>query len=38
MLLKEVVIPSGADKPVFLLAPLFAFAPGACCLGGHPVQ
>lgn len=27
LLLKEVVIPSGADKVVFLLAPLFAFAP-----------
>jgi NADH-quinone oxidoreductase subunit H len=27
LMLKEVVIPSGADKPVFLLAPLFAFAP-----------
>ena len=27
LMLKEVVIPSGADKPVFLLAPVFAFAP-----------
>ena len=27
LLLKEVVIPSGADKAVFLLAPIFAFAP-----------
>ncbi len=27
LLLKEVVVPSGADKAVFLLAPLFAFAP-----------
>ncbi len=27
LLLKEVVIPSGADKSVFLLAPVFAFAP-----------
>jgi hypothetical protein len=27
LLLKEVVIPTGADKSVFLLAPMFAFAP-----------
>lgn len=27
VLLKEVVIPANADKAVFLLAPLFAFAP-----------
>jgi NADH-quinone oxidoreductase subunit H len=27
LMLKEVVIPSGADKWVFLLAPVFAFAP-----------
>ena len=27
LMLKEVVIPSGADKSVFLLAPVFAFAP-----------
>ena len=27
LLFKEVVIPSGADKAVFLLAPIFAFAP-----------
>lgn len=27
LMLKEVVIPTGADKVVFLLAPLFAFAP-----------
>ena len=27
LLLKEVVIPSGADRSVFLLAPVFAFAP-----------
>jgi NADH-quinone oxidoreductase subunit H len=27
LMLKEVVVPSGADKPVFLLAPLCAFAP-----------
>ena len=27
LMLKEVVIPSGADKAVFLLAPVFAFAP-----------
>ena len=27
LMLKEVVIPSGADKTVFLLAPVFAFAP-----------
>ena len=27
LLLKEVVIPAGADRRVFLLAPLFAFAP-----------
>ena len=27
LLFKEVVIPSGADKRVFLVAPLFAFAP-----------
>ena len=27
LMLKEVVIPSGADKVVFLLAPVFAFAP-----------
>ena len=27
LLLKEVVIPTGADKGVFLLAPMFAFAP-----------
>lgn len=26
-MLKEVIIPSGADKAVFLLAPVFAFAP-----------
>jgi NADH:ubiquinone oxidoreductase subunit H len=27
LLLKEVVIPTGSDKSVFLLAPMFAFAP-----------
>jgi len=27
LMLKEVTIPSGADKSVFLLAPVFAFAP-----------
>lgn len=27
LLFKEVVIPAGADKAVFLLAPIFAFAP-----------
>ncbi|MEF8727963.1 MAG: NADH-quinone oxidoreductase subunit NuoH [Accumulibacter sp.] len=27
LLLKEVVIPTGCDKSVFLLAPMFAFAP-----------
>lgn len=27
LMLKEVVIPSGADKSVFLLAPVFAFTP-----------
>src|ERR1035437_346734 len=27
LMLKEVVIPSGSDKSVFLLAPVFAFAP-----------
>lgn len=27
LLLKEIVIPSGADSKVFLIAPLFAFAP-----------
>ena len=27
LMLKEVVIPSGADRSVFLLAPVFAFAP-----------
>lgn len=27
LMLKEVVIPSGADKTVFLFAPIFAFAP-----------
>ncbi len=27
LLFKEVVIPTGADKSVFLLAPMFAFAP-----------
>ena len=27
LMLKEVVIPSGSDKAVFLLAPVFAFAP-----------
>jgi NADH-quinone oxidoreductase subunit H len=27
LMLKEVVIPAGADKTVFLLAPVFAFAP-----------
>ncbi len=27
LLLKEVVIPTGSDKVVFLLAPIFAFAP-----------
>lgn len=27
LMLKEVVIPSGADKTVFLLAPVFAFTP-----------
>lgn len=27
LMLKEVTIPSGADKAVFLLAPVFAFAP-----------
>jgi len=27
LLLKEVVIPTGADKSVFLIAPMFAFAP-----------
>lgn len=27
LMLKEVVIPTGADKHVFLLAPVFAFAP-----------
>jgi NADH-quinone oxidoreductase subunit H len=27
LLLKEVVIPAGADKAVFLLAPVFSFAP-----------
>ncbi|MDE2586578.1 MAG: NADH-quinone oxidoreductase subunit H, partial [Betaproteobacteria bacterium] len=27
LLLKEIVIPSGADKPVFLIAPMLAIAP-----------
>ena len=27
LLMKEIVIPSGADKKVFLIAPMFAFAP-----------
>jgi len=27
LLMKEIVIPSGADKGVFLIAPMFAFAP-----------
>jgi len=27
LLMKEIVIPSGADKSVFLIAPMFAFAP-----------
>ena len=27
LLLKEVVIPTGSDKAVFLIAPMFAFAP-----------
>ncbi|KFB68675.1 NADH-quinone oxidoreductase subunit NuoH [Candidatus Accumulibacter vicinus] len=27
LLLKEVVVPTGSDKSVFLLAPMFAFAP-----------
>ena len=27
VMLKEVVIPSGVDRPIFLLAPVFAFAP-----------
>ncbi|MFZ2855467.1 MAG: NADH-quinone oxidoreductase subunit NuoH [Rhodocyclaceae bacterium] len=27
LFMKEIVIPTGADKPVFLIAPMFAFAP-----------
>ena len=39
LMLKEVVIPSGADKTVFLLAPVFAFAPAlvACKTGWRSV-
>ena len=34
---KEIVVPAGADKTVFMLAPLDVLCAGADCLGGDPV-
>ena len=38
LLLKEVVIPTGSDKAVFLIAPMFAFAPALAAWAVIPVN
>ena len=37
-IVKEVVVPAGADKAVFMLRPIDQFRAGDDCLGGHSVQ
>ena len=38
MLMKETIIPAGANRLLFLLAPMLTFVPGAGRLGGDPVE
>ena len=38
LLLKETVIPTGASRGVFIMAPMITFFSGGDCLGGYSCQ
>ena len=38
MLFKEIIVPTGASRALFFIAPMLSLAPGACGVGGDPVH
>ena len=38
LLFKEIIVPTGASRYLFFIAPMLSLAPGARRVGGHPVR